>query len=253
MCTPLVIDSNPALPNMSTIINRHKYILNLDKKLHSVIPSESIFVSCRGAKTIKDILIHSKLPSDESNNTHSINNDLLGCFKCNKCYLCRHYLSETKTFTSFHTTQIFQIKDTLTCDSKCLIYLIDCLKHKTSYVGYCTTNIKARFSNNKSHIKKNICSCEIVKHIINVDHQLDHSSLKNYDESLSKSIRVTLIEKVDIQEGDSVEERDRKCESREGYWMTQLRTLQRFGGLNKKDSRRYETTRQSSQMDYQGL
>ena len=69
ICTPLVIDDNPALPPMTKIINKHKDILSLDKELLKIIPKESIFVSYRSPRNIKDIIINSKLHNTEGEQT----------------------------------------------------------------------------------------------------------------------------------------------------------------------------------------
>ena len=61
VCYPLVCDYNPALPNTSQVINKHKYLLDLDIELHKNITKESVFVSFRAAPTLKDILIHSNV------------------------------------------------------------------------------------------------------------------------------------------------------------------------------------------------
>ena len=264
LCTPFVMDTNPALPQMSKIINRHKHILDLDNKLKHIIPSSSVFVSCRSAKTIKEHLISSKLPlpkpelsissnaSSSSNNEHDQvicnANNRLGCFKCsNKCYMCSHYLNECNKFTSPHTEQWFMHKSYLTCSSECIIYLIECVTHNVAYIGYTITNIKLRFSNNKSHFKKGNNSCEIIKHLNLVKHEIDFSSTANYDKSLSQHLRVTILEQVKVDTGDSRAEKEAKCEAREGFWQTQLRTLHTCGGLNKRDNRKYVSLRTQSQ------
>ena len=239
-CIPIVIEDNPALPPISKIINKHKYIPEYDEELKNIIPKSSVFVSYKSPKNIKDILISSKLK--DTTLPHEIT-ESKGCYKCNKCYLCRWFLQETKTFTSMHTNQIFNITSKIDCNTVCIIYLIDCLKHLCSYVGYTTTNMKVRFSTDKSHIKKNRCSCEIVTHMITENHDLDFSDFRKYDESHSKSIRVTLIEKVlGINEGDSIEVKEEKCEKREAYWQKQLKTLRTYGGLNKRDGKKYYLT-----------
>ena len=33
--------------------------------------------------------------------------------------------------------------------------------------------------------------------------------------------------------------KEKDCEKLEGYWQTQLKTSDRYGGLNKKDNRKY--------------
>ena len=123
-CTPLVIDDNPALPHMSKIINKYKYILELDTDLQSIIQKDSIFVSYRSPKNIKDILISSKLKEQKQQQNMEAER---GCFKCSKCYLCKWYLQETKTFTSYQTNQEFNITSNITCNSRGIIYLIDCM------------------------------------------------------------------------------------------------------------------------------
>ena len=56
---------------------------------------------------------------------------------------------------------------------------------------------KVRFSNHKSLIKKCIILCEFTKHTLSDDdlHRLDRSSFKSYDESLSKLVDITLMER----------------------------------------------------------
>ena len=51
----------------------------------------------------------------------------------------------------------------------------------------------------KSHIKKCIILCEFTKHMLSDEdlHPLDRSLLKSYDESLSKIVDITLIERVE--------------------------------------------------------
>ena len=109
---------------MSKIINKYKYILELDTDLQSIIQKDSIFVSYRSPKNIKDILISSKLKEQKQQQNME---EERGCFKCSKCYLCKCYLQETKTFTSFQTNQEFNITSNITCNSRGIIYLIDCM------------------------------------------------------------------------------------------------------------------------------
>ena len=272
ICLPLIIDTNPALPPVAKIINKHKSILALDPHLNKVIPSNSIFVSYRSAKTIKDLLISSNRPinitnhsqehpqtnvqpivNDEHNLTQStlqpINNALVatdGCVKCKskRCYMCKNYLVECNEFSSFHTQQIFKQQSKISCSTEIVIYKIDCITHCKSYVGYTTTNIKLRFSNNKTHLKAKNISCEIVKHLNEQEHNIDFSSTSNYDCTLSKHVNVTLLEKVEVDPTMTKADIEAKCEAREGYWQTQLKSMSSYGGLNKKDSRKYVSRRQ---------
>ena len=206
---------------MTRIINTHKHILDLDPVLCNVIPSSSVFVSHRSAKTLKGLLISSKLPKGpivdfndlnavDNEHSHSgpsigpsnlqVNiNNTLGVISCNKCYLCKNYLQVCDHFSSFHTEQIFKHKSRLTCDTECIIYLCECITHQVSYTGYTINAMKGRFSTNKSHIKNNDASCEFVKHILECDHSdLDFSSRNNNDKTLCKHVMVNIIEQVRV-------------------------------------------------------
>ena len=108
-----------------------------------------------------------------------------------------------------------------------------------SYTGYTTTTMKIRFSNNKSHFKDENPSCLLISHLLDCDHDVDFSSRKSYDVSLSRHLRVTLLEKVDVSDCRNQSQREAKCEKREGYWQNQLKTLVTYGGLNKRDNRKY--------------
>ena len=106
---PLVTDFNPGLPNIGRILNRHKHILKLDPVLCKVVDPDGIFAFFRGAKTIHDKFVHSKLPVLESS-TEEIESieqvkPIAGCTHCDakKCDICNNFLKQTKTAYSFHT------------------------------------------------------------------------------------------------------------------------------------------------------
>ena len=64
--TPLVMDNNPALPHVSSIIHRYKHLLEKDESLKTIIPRGSVFVSCRKNKTIGGMLIHNRFRPSSS-------------------------------------------------------------------------------------------------------------------------------------------------------------------------------------------
>ena len=56
-CTPLVVENNPALPQVGSIIHWHKQLIEKDENLKNLIKPSSVFVSYRKNKTIGDMLI----------------------------------------------------------------------------------------------------------------------------------------------------------------------------------------------------
>ena len=78
---------------------------------------------------------------------------------------------------------------------------MECMLHQYSNVGYTSNNTKMRFSNNKSHVKRN-ATCEICAHLITENHDINFHSNSTYDETLSKVLKVTVI-KAGIEKRDS--------------------------------------------------
>ena len=233
---PLITDFNPALPNVSKILNKHKYILDIDPELSQIINPDNIFASFRRPKTIQNLLIHSKLKSTNLTNNQQVDNIFEGgCKPCDKsCVLCRHFLKTTETFTSFHSNTIYNIKSNINCDTKNVIYLINDKVCNISYVGCTSDSAKVRFGNHKSHIKHRHSTCEVSTHFINNQHihSLDRSSDINYNQSLSEHLEIIIIEHVDVGGVRESYDRLRICKVREGYWQNQLRTMESYGGMN---------------------
>ena len=243
ICYPLICDYNPALPNTNKVINNHKYLLDLDPQLQKIILKENVFVSFRAAPTLRDMLIHSKLPSLNQDTT----SPTTGCFPCKKgCHLCKNYLKAGSIVKSHHNNRTFFIKQYIDCFTPNVVYLVNDDTCKLSNVGCTTDGMNTRWSNHKSHIKNGIRTCELVNHIIDnpQNHVLDKTTSKMYDTSLSNGITIFLLESVKVDPNDDKIERLKKCKVREGWWQKQLCTMEISGGLNKRDSQK-ESTDQS--------
>ena len=252
-CIPLVCDFNPGLPPVGKFINKYKYILELDDELVKIINPNHIFVSYRGNKTIKDMLVPSQLrnnqPPQPTQPPPCIPNNV-GSVACEKqCKLCSLFLDSPQMIWSYHTEQTFNFRYKLSCKSRNVIYKIDDIVCKKSYIGSTVTGMSGRWNNHKSHIRKSVPSCELTSHFCtksNGAHQFDKTcKIPEFDEILSKILKVTLIDQVEMDTGTSNAEILKKCKEREAYWQNQLKTLTTSGGFNKRDARK-ETKSYSS-------
>ena len=101
----------------------------------------------RRAKTLRDLLIHSKLPvlGEEITKETRIIGDYQPCKK--KCVLCKNYLIKTDYAYSHQTETRFKIKSVIDCLTRNVIYLINDNICKISSVGYTADNMKTRFAN----------------------------------------------------------------------------------------------------------
>ena len=253
-CFPLVCDFNPNLPPIGRIINKNKFILDLDPALKSVIHPSKVFVSYRGNKTIKETLVPSKLLEDcktsEDSNVISLNSGSTenvalptsteegGCYHCNsRCKACRLYICESKTAQSYHSGFTVNIRGQLDCNTVGVCYLVRDKVCRRASVGSTVNNFKTRWQNHKSHIRKAVKSCEISCHFNDTQfHDLTKEPLKTFDNELSDQIEVIIFEKLDFSKCLTLEDRIRVAKERESFWQNQLMTLNDFGGLNKRSA-----------------
>ena len=224
--TPLVLDFNPNLPEVGSIINRNLRILHSSPLMREIFPARSIIPAFRRPKNLKEILAPSKLRQSESQiEHHGTQAPPAGCFKCRKtCDLCKKYFTESTSFTSYATGKTYQIKEHLTCNSSNVIYLASCNKCRLQYVGS-SVKFKERFRNHKSHMLNNRHTCEVSKHYNHSTHQLSDFSF-------------ICIE--GIRRTNNIDE---ALTNREAYWTAQLFTLTPYG-LNKRQEYKSKNRKQ---------
>ena len=244
-CTPLVVEYNPRFPNISSVVNKYKYILDEDPLTNKTIPSNSVFVSFKRTKNFKDLLTHSRYKGNDTVDPPNQPIQDGSCKKCDGCALCRDFLLEAATFKSFHKDKVYSIRDEITCTTNGIIYMISDLLCNKNCVGSTLKNMRTRWSNYKSHIKQNVRNCEVATHFNDVDEHhcmIDTSNQGTYTANLKSSINVIIIEKVDFKDAKTKSQKLSILASREGYWQTELRSLKRFGGLNVRDERKISNT-----------
>ena len=114
--------------------------------------------------------------------------------KCGKgCQICP-FIQETKTLNG--NNFIWKIGKQVTCESKNIIYLIQCEKCKNRYIGESERSLKERISEHKGYIKNNHQDKATGAHFNQKGHTLEH-------------MKVSIIEKVKKQEESYRKERER--------------------------------------------
>ena len=77
--------------------------------------------------------------------------------QCTPCYtsrsLCCQQGLKTRTSTSTQTRETFTIFHQVTCQSNCVIYLLECVMCKIQYVGKSETSFNVRLNNHRKDIK----------------------------------------------------------------------------------------------------
>ena len=110
-----MVTFDPSLNCLSCIIKDKLNILHMSH-LAKAIFSPGFIVSFRSARRISSYLVRAKLYPLER---------WVGLRQCKKrrCKVCSN-VTETDTFSSTVTGETFQVNHELSCDDKCLIYLL---------------------------------------------------------------------------------------------------------------------------------
>ena len=100
--------------------------------------------------TIKrDLLVHSELPQNKPSNQQPA-----GIHKCNhpRCLTCSFFQEGQTNYTFFNTNESRKISDYISCNSKNLIYLIQCKKCHSQYIGETKRKLNERFGEHRRSI-----------------------------------------------------------------------------------------------------
>ena len=202
----LALTYNPKLPSVPGIIKKHWRTLTKDQKMQKIFPLPPM-VAYKQPPNLKSVLCRAKLP----HNKHP-KRRLVGMQPCNKpCNVCP-YVTKTKTFTSNHTKQSFDLKGLFTCATSGVVYLINCSSCNKQYVGQ---------TGRKFHQR-------MMEHLNSIFHKTNTIGIHYTSPKHSHNdFRVQVIEKV---LPNTVNQRL----EREEYWIKILGTKTPLG-MNKQD------------------
>ena len=107
-------------------------------------------VAFRRCPNLRDLLVSAKLPSNSTNPNPQLP---CGSFRCGKnCATCPYISDGITSYTFFSTGETRTIKSNLTCDTKNLIYMIQCNRCNLQYIGETKRSLKDRFNEHRRTI-----------------------------------------------------------------------------------------------------
>ncbi|CAH2300460.1 Hypothetical predicted protein, partial [Pelobates cultripes] len=175
---PIIFNFNNKSKEIQKIIRKHWHILEHDEKLSKIIP-EKPSVIFRGAPNFKSILTTNFTKETKSNNSVSFFPQSLGFYKCKNCNVCKTadptMPPKITEFTSNKTKTTFKIKEFITCNTKNVIYLLQC-PCGFQYVGMTTRCLKIRLGEHCRNIKNGYLNHSLSKHFL--IHNKDPKMLK---------------------------------------------------------------------------
>lgn len=127
-----------------------------------------------------------------------------------RCKTC-DYIMETNQFTSHSTKEVFKVEHPISCQTKHLVYLIQCKRCGQQYVGETGNTLNTRMIRHRYDIRHMETSCGVAEHFCKKDHSVDDLQVMGIEAGLEDAQR-------------------RK--QREKHWKDTLDTLK--NGMNKK-------------------
>ena len=107
-------------------------------------------VAFRRCPNLRDLLVSAQLPSNSTNPNPQLP---CGSFRCGKnCATCPYISDGLTSYTFFSTGETRTIKSNLTCDTKNLIYMIQCNRCNLQYIGETKRSLKDRFNEHRRTI-----------------------------------------------------------------------------------------------------
>ena len=201
---PLVVTYHPKLANMSNKMRNHQRIFNFDEEVKKLF-LDSFFVSFRSARNLKSHLVRSKVYPKERK---------VGSRKCGKasCRVCDN-VQNSDIFKGKHDDKIYKINHWLTCDDKCLIYLLSCSVCGIQYIGQTTGKFRFRWNNYRDNARKALSGLAHVQ-----THIFQHFQTDSHHGFL-EDCQITFIDKTD---GSNPLRREK-------YWIRVLKTYSPLG------------------------
>ena len=157
----------------------------------------------RRSSNLRDLLVTAKLSFNSTNPHPQLPS---GSFRCGKnCATCPYISHGLTNYTFFSTGQTHPIKSNLTCETKNLIYMIQCNRCNLQYIGETKRRVKDRFN----------------EHRVTIDNPNAISKL-TCDHHTANDMQLIPIEKVHSK-------RDSVRKAREAFLICKGRTIDPHG------------------------
>ena len=133
----------PVFRHLKNQLKELHVILACDEAHKKVFPEVPI-IGFKNNKNLKSHLVRAVLPDI---------NEVSRCEPCGKkrppCQFCSN-MKSTSTFKSKHSNEVYKTRKRFKCNSKMVVYLIECRSWGKQYNGSMVTTFRARVNNSKS-------------------------------------------------------------------------------------------------------
>ena len=201
------ITYDPRLPSIAGIMSKHWRTMTKDPHLAETFPQPPL-VAYRRPKNIRDKLIRSKVPAPAPVRPKR---KLNGMTKCNRSPICP-FVKVKKAVKSTASRTIVDINMPVNCQTKNVIYCIECNKCTMQYIGETDRSLQTRFSEHRGYVTNKMLRKATGNHFNQPGHTISN-------------MEVTILEKVHNRNGQF-----RKA--REKMFIEDYNT--KYKGMNRK-------------------
>ena len=152
-----------------------------DPLMKETFPSPPI-VAYKRPPTIKDKLIHSKVPETRINRPKRQLNGVKKCLKCVNC----SYVRESKVFKAVATKDIVTINAPVSCQTSNVVYCISCLKCRTQYIGKTDHTVGVRMGEHRGTINNVKIDKSVAEHFNSRGHNISDFSFSVVEKVFNK-------------------------------------------------------------------
>ena len=156
------ITYHPTNMEVVEVMKRNFMILKNDDEVGDVFQQPPM-VAYRRGKNLRDYLVYSKLKRESAEG---------GTSKCNhqECLTCR-YINSNKLVVG--PRGLYTIRHTFTCESKGLVYAIECKRCGELYIGETCRKLKDKFKEHRLDVIRKRADREVASHFNSNDHNVD--------------------------------------------------------------------------------
>ena len=141
----LNITYHPAFSRLKHVLSNIHVLLTPNEEHRNTFCNIPV-VGFKKGRSLKDLLVRAKLPELKQGGGKSAGCNRTGCEVC-------EFLEPTESFTNKEGDKKYTINSSLNCNSKNIVYLIQCKTCGIQYVGSASTKFRSRINNYKSHYR----------------------------------------------------------------------------------------------------
>jgi hypothetical protein len=209
----LSLEYNPANPDILGIVNSQWHLLEASPKLSRLFPNTPMLAHKR-SPNLRDTLVRAttEYPTVEKQNIPGFNCNAKTCrrYACSYCPK-KHQQGNIK---SRETKESYRTVKQVTCETKNVIYCLQCTQCGKQYVGETKRSFRIRLSEHLGDIRNNRNFKPVARHF-----NSKHHSIKN--------VTAVILESITKDPEDPLTTDHRK--NREFFWIYRLRTVEPQG------------------------